>query len=337
MASYPGHLPAGFPDAPQLEWRPLSDDLVAAWLPLQDAIHRADERAEYISENDLHDELTPEWLDTERDTRIGFDSSGVARAFGVVQLLPGDVTLRAYCWGGVHPDWRGLGIGRALLDWQRRRGMELVAARRADLGHDTPAILLAEVPAGALATAALLTHMGLSQVRVSLIMRRSLEQPVERLAPPDGLAMVPYDESMDENLRTAHNTFFVGHFGFQPWSPETWRHWATGHRGFRRDWSFVVLARSEIVGYVICAAYPDEWAAQGWTQGFITWVGTAVAWRGRGVAAALLTRAMTAFAADGMQYAGLSVYADNPSGAPRLYRRLGFEEWKRAGLWEGPL
>ena len=338
MASYPGQLPAGIPAAPQLEWRSLSHDLVGDWFPLLDALHRADQRAEHLGKDDLHDELTPAWLDLERDTRIGFDAGGVARAFGVVELRPADVTLlRAYCWGGVHPQWRGRGIGRALLDWQCRRAMEQVAARRAQLGERTPAILRAEVPGGAGATAALLGRAGLRQVRVSLIMRRNLDRPVERLAAPDGLTMVPYDVSMDEQIRTAHNTFFAGHYGFQPWSAEAWHQWATGHRGFRPDWSFVVLARAEIAGYIVCAAYPEEWAARGFTEGFITKVGTAPAWRGRGIASSLLNRAMTAFAADGMQYAGLDVDADNPTGALRLYRRLGFEEWQVVGLWEMPL
>jgi ribosomal protein S18 acetylase RimI-like enzyme len=338
MHSHPGQLPPGIPDAPQLQWRALGHELAESWFALHNAVRRADQRAEYLSETDLHDELSASWLDLERDTRIGFDSSGVARAFGVVELRPGDVTLlRANAWGGVHPEWRGRGIGRAVLDWQRRRAAEQVTARRGDLGPDTRAILRADAPDGAAATEALFTRMGLVKVRVSLGMRRELEKPIGRIAPPDGLALVPYEASMDEQVRTAHNTFFAGHFGFQPWSQETWRQWATGHRAFRPDWSFVVLARSEIIGYIICAAYPDEWAAQGWTQGFITKVGTAPAWRGRGVAPALIMRAMTAFAADGMQYAGLDVDADNPSGAPRLYRRLVFEEWHRLGLWEMPL
>ncbi|MNC79370.1 Acetyltransferase (GNAT) family protein [compost metagenome] len=49
------------------------------------------------------------------------------------------------------------------------------------------------------------------------------------------------------------------------------------------------------------------------------------AWRGRGLAVALLTAAMRSFRADGIQYAELDVDTANPSGAHGLYADLGYE------------
>jgi ribosomal protein S18 acetylase RimI-like enzyme len=49
------------------------------------------------------------------------------------------------------------------------------------------------------------------------------------------------------------------------------------------------------------------------------------AWRGRGIASALLAQALRRFQAEGLPRAGLDVDAENPSGAVRLYQKHGFE------------
>jgi ribosomal protein S18 acetylase RimI-like enzyme len=57
-------------------------------------------------------------------------------------------------------------------------------------------------------------------------------------------------------------------------------------------------------------------------------VGTRRAWRGKGVASWLITEALRriAEAEDGFQRAILGVDSENPTGALRVYRRLGFSE-----------
>ena len=48
-------------------------------------------------------------------------------------------------------------------------------------------------------------------------------------------------------------------------------------------------------------------------------------WRGRGIAAALLVKAMESFRDAGLEYAGLDVDTENPTGALGTYTRLGYE------------
>jgi ribosomal protein S18 acetylase RimI-like enzyme len=59
---------------------------------------------------------------------------------------------------------------------------------------------------------------------------------------------------------------------------------------------------------------------------WINSVGTRRAWRGRGVATALLQEVLHAAAGaeDGLERAILGVDAENPTGALRVYRALGF-------------
>ncbi len=95
---------------------------------------------------------------------------------------------------------------------------------------------------------------------------------------------------------------------------------------FRMGWSWVALdaQTSEVVGYVTNSAYTQDWAAQGFTEGWTDRLGVRRAWRGRGIASALLARSMQSFHEAGLEAAGLGVDSDSPTGAFGLYRHLGY-------------
>ena len=82
---------------------------------------------------------------------------------------------------------------------------------------------------------------------------------------------------------------------------------------------------------MLCAAYPQDWVTVP-VEAWVNTVGTRRAWRGKGVAAWLMTDALQKIAAadDGFERAILGVDEENPTGALRLYRRLGFTEAVRA-------
>ena len=52
-------------------------------------------------------------------------------------------------------------------------------------------------------------------------------------------------------------------------------------------------------------------------------------WRRRGLASALIARSLSALVERGMTQAALSVDAENPSGALRVYERLGYRKIKQ--------
>jgi ribosomal protein S18 acetylase RimI-like enzyme len=65
--------------------------------------------------------------------------------------------------------------------------------------------------------------------------------------------------------------------------------------------------------------------AQCWTSAFVKDLAVDQAWRRRGLATALLLHAFEVFWGRGADAVDLKVEADNPSGAERLYRRLGMD------------
>lgn len=340
------------PQAAGLTWRALSADLVPAWLALYEAARAADDGHEFLTAEDLLDEIDADWIDLGTDTTIGFDADGVARAFGIVQVRPGDVTmLRAHLWGTVHPQWRRRGIGSALLAWQESVARRLVARRRSQLRQseapgEVPGQAWLSIDEHVTDAAALAQAAGYTLTRWFSVMRRDLAVPgpdVDDDLPP-GLRLVRFADvadaeasTLDEAILAAHNDAFADHWGFQPWAAQAWRQWESGYRWFRPDWTFAVLDGDLVVAYATGAGYEPDWARQGYTEGWTSKLGVRRAWRGRGLARLLLAEQMTAFRQARMAYAGLDVDSENISGAVRLYTGLGYEALRRSAHWSKPV
>jgi ribosomal protein S18 acetylase RimI-like enzyme len=315
------------PETPGLSWRPATREDVPAWARLLDAMAAVDDPAERATAEDLADEFEGSWAAPERNSLVGVDAAGDLRAFGWVERRPGELrALRVFLQGGVHPEWRGRGVGRALLGWQEARAWQLVDAAASEL----PVRVILHVEEHNVGHSRLAEAAGFQPVRYFSDMRRPLSVPVPDRGLPAGLRLVPFDGSLDEAVRLAHNETFADHWGSEPRLPEDWRLWTTGHRNFRADWSFVVLDGEQVAGYVLNAAYPQDWGPQGYTEGWTSLVGVRRAWRGRGLAPVLLTASMRAFRDAGMEYAGLGVDTENPTGALALYERLGYEPGRRS-------
>lgn len=310
-----------------LHWRAISTDDIALWHRLVRAIEDVDDPAERNGPEDLAEALTDgSWKDPARDSILGLDDDGVARAFGHVEMPPGDVdTLRAFCWGGVDPAWRARGIGRAVLAWQ-----EEVARARIDAAPTRArGRVLVHVDDTVDAARRLVEHAGFRRLRVYLEMSRRLDGAVPAVPLDGGLRLVPYEPALSEQVRLAHNEAFADHWGSEPRTREDWAKHSVGGRYFRPGWSFVVLDGQEVAGYALSSAYEVDWEAQGYTSGWTDVLGVRRRWRRRGLASALLAATMGALHADGIDCADLGVDVENPSRALDLYTGLGYVETRR--------
>ncbi|MGN8049327.1 GNAT family N-acetyltransferase [Curtobacterium sp. 22159] len=274
------------------------------------------------STSDFERTLSTEGLDVARDTIVGVDAEGHVQAYGIVIDVPSRVTAaRAVLDGAVHPALRGRGIGRRVLAWQVGRARQ----RLATLDLDLPATIEVGAPrgSGALALAA---HSGFEPVRNWVDMEVVLDGRTDVVAPalPDGHVVRATSVDDIEALRVAKNDAFRDHWGSQPMVASDWRGFLTAPTS-RPDLGRVVLdADGEIVAFAIVEVDPDAFAARGRSYGYVHWVGVVRAARGRGLAPIVLDAALRAIRAAGLSAAVLHVDAENPSGAGRIYERLGF-------------
>ena len=207
--------------------------------------------------------------------------------------------------GAVRPSHRGRGVGTAIV----RRSRE-IATMRAAPGIRHPGVFATDT-----AAQALLEANGFVHVRNFYTMALAL--PSERSpVHPDGVEIRAFQTGRDERpLFEVHEASFADHWGFVPETYETF----VGEWFDASDWSphltYLAWAGDEPVGHAAALEFAS--------RGFVAALGVVPAWRGRGIAQALLQRAFIDLAARGHPEVTLGVDAASPTGAVALYEKVG--------------
>lgn len=329
------------PDRNGLRWRALSGADLDAWIALIGRIEAHDRVEERTRRSDLQTLTRQSWVDLAADTRVAVDADGTFRAAGRNAFRPGATdTVAVTLTGGVDPEWRGRGIGRELLEWQRTRGVQNIADLRASdpRAAELPARLGGFVEEQVADRARLYEAAGFEVTRWFLQLRCPLvdvSEP-EPLA-IDGLRVERFGDHLAERVRLAHNDAFLDHWGSNPHDEESWRTGVLEDDAFRPRQSFAIVDTNDpdesVVAYVINCEYEHDWAAQGFTDGYVDAIGVRRGWRGCGLARHLLALTAKAFFDAGRAYVTLDADAENPSGAVALYESLGYEVVHRAAYY----
>lgn len=322
------YSPNGFlPTADGLVFRPLEPTDLDAWLALIVRIAAA----EHASWHETRSELGMFFEDTANpaagSTIAGVDGSGAIRAFGRVSKNPSGT--KALVFGGVDPGWQRRGIGAAVLAWQEGR----VRARFAADGQPDPLVRTYTQEINQAHTA-LLQQSGYSVARYYSEMLRPLGD-IPAVPKPAGIRMVPFTQELAEAVRLAHNESFADHWGSEPRSAQQWG-FLLRNEEFRPGWSAVALdaATGEVAGYQLSMYDPERFEREGREEGYTELLGVRPAWRGRGIAPALLADAMAKYKAAGMDHACLDVDTENATGALGLYERMGYRPLRRTLAWD---
>ncbi len=236
----------------------------------------------------------------ERDTIAALDNSGRIAAYARVGFS-GDV---AFLDGRVHPDYRGKGIGTAVLKWSIAHATEAKATRlRVDYYDRAP-----DFPA-------FLEKFGFAFSHAEDELRRTTDTlPHASLA--DGLTLVPWADDLLTEAHTVYRAAFTTRPHFPDWPLEKWAASFVDGADFRPAYSFLVRGGNAPVAYIVCSVdVADAW---------IDNLAVVPSHRGKHIADALIVEAMRRFAAAGYGTAVISVNVDNPR-ARRVYERGGFK------------
>jgi mycothiol synthase len=261
------------------------------------------------------EELESAWksegFDVEHDAFVMETQDG--RIVGYEEFShPADVYHDLDADGYVHPQFKGLGIGMAMLHAVEARAREEIKLAAPDLrvfirntidnkdkaGHD------------------LFKSEGYFPIRYHWRMEIQLQEAPAPVTFPNGIELRPF-------IKDKH--------AFAVWQAdnEAFRdHWGS-HDSIYEDWSRRRLERSEFDPSLWMIAWDGDQIAGFSLNRFrmgIGWIGTLGVrrpWRKMGLGLALLQHSFGEFHKRGMTTIGLGVDASNPTGATRLYQRAG--------------
>ena len=185
---------------------------------------------------------------------------------------------------------------------------------------------------------ALCERRGYVPVRWFLEMERSLLSGLPSAPPPPGVLLIEAAERQDQvGVHAAITDAFQDHWNPKDFTMEQFDHYlsAPSMQPF-----LSLLARSksgEPAGACIARVQREKNEQHGTREGDVLVLGVRRPFRGMGVARALLSSVLTWLSDQGMEVATISVDAQSPTGADRLYASVGFTERKRSVVYEKPV
>jgi mycothiol synthase len=229
-------------------------------------------------------------------------------------------------FGWVHPDVRRRGLGRALLHWAERRAGEVA---RVD-GRTGERVTTAWPDATQAGAIALYESEGYRVVRYGFMMVRDLTEPIPDRPMPDGLEVRPVVAADHRRIWDADTEAFRDHWDRAERTEADFVRWFAIPECDPSTWQ-VAWDGDEVAGSVMPFVDRDENVRLGLSRGWFEHISVRRPWRRRGLASALIVRALRALRERELDEAALGVDAENPTGALQLYEELGFRR-SRTGI-----
>jgi len=214
--------------------------------------------------------------------------------------------------GYVHPEFKGLGIGTALMRVVGERARKEIALAEPNVrvyvrsmldGHDKDGRNIHE-------------GEGYKLIRYSWRMQVELDSPPPAVTFPSGIELRPFikDEHAHAVLE-AQNEAFRDHWGSHDVSFDEWALHKLGRSDFDPSLWMIAWDGDQIAGF-----------SQNRYRMGIGWIGTLGVrrpWRKMGLGYSLLIHSFGEFYKRGTRTIGLGVDAESPTGATRLYKKAG--------------
>jgi mycothiol synthase len=217
------------------------------------------------------------------------------------------------------PRWRGYGIGRALVRFLEER------LRKVSQGHGTAAVksFYAEISERASHWNGLLRSEGYRVVRWWYEMVRPLDGSLPHHPLPKGFELRQVEEADILPIWKAVEIAFRDHWGATNWPEEDLARWRESPT-FMPDLWQVAWKDDAVAATVLNHLNEAENQEQGRKRGYTEIISVGPAWRGRGLAKALIARSLKMWQRMGMNEAACVVDTDSPTGALKLYEGLGY-------------
>ena len=291
------------------------DDLEAVVQLIYDVCEAEGDTSVAVAADDLKNEWEYEGFDPQQDAFVVEVKAGFPQAGRVVGYVSIDNMKEHYDLRGdlyTHPEFKGMGIGEALLMAMETRAQDHVPLAPPDKRVFIRIALDQKDETGK----KIFTDQGYTSVRYYWRMEIVLKEvpPVPQL--PVGLAFRPFEKDAHaEAVWEARNEAFADHWGSHALTYEEFATHNFDNPEYDPELWSVIWDGQDV------AAFSINHFKMG--IGWVHTLGVRRAWRKKGLGLALLQHAFGFFYQRGMKTIGLTVDASNPTGATELYRKAG--------------
>lgn len=313
-------LPAPPAKIAHFTWRPVSRNDIPMLEALSQANQEVDgrEAVQTAAAFEQIFQILREKIQT--DTLVAVMPEGGIAAIGLIMLPPSNKEHRAMLTASVHADYRKQGLGTYLMVWMQARARQMFDT----LDDDLPRRFSCNTRINLADRIDLFRNNGFTPVRYFNHMARDLDDiPEKPLA--DSLSFKTWTEDRDIDLMNAVGVAFAEHWGMPVMTHEMWKARMTGTHRFRPDLTYLVMDGDTIAGFLITDVDDDRNAQTGVPEAIMEVIGVMPAYRGRGIASALMAHAMNAYDALNFKRTVLDVDTENVTNALQLYEKMGFE------------
>lgn len=230
----------------------------------------------------------------------------------------------------VHPAFRRRGAGTALLRCMEERARQVAAAHP----EATTCLHQALVTEGERDRARLLEKSGYQVARHLLEMERPTLDDIEDFPLPPGFEIRPVRPEHLRAIFDAHMEALQDHWGYARPDPEDFDRWKSARTCQPHLWQVAWhVASNQVAGQVKPWIDSEQNATLNRRRGFTEFISVGKPWRRRGLARALVARALHAQRQAGMNASALGVDGESVFSAAKLYEACGFRIVKRNALY----
>lgn len=265
-----------------------------------------------FTEDDLIDDWSRPRFALESDAWVLTGPTGRIVGYAFVWEAEPDAVMEGDAF--VLPEYSGRGLGTLLLELMEGRANQLAGGRAVTLGVYASHVNTTK--------RALLERRGFQSHHTVLRFKIDLaNRPPDAVEPPAGMVLRRYEAEDAESVRATMTEAFEGHRRYTPRRLDEWLDLRMRHPAFDPRLWRVAEWDGEIVGAALVYDVGET--------GYLSNLGIRNAWRGKGVAQALLADAFTALRERGQMRVMVSVDADAARAAIGLYEEAGMRVHER--------